>query len=291
VTIEIGCGQITWRGSGDSEDQVLADIAAADYAGAPWPRGESDAGAIAGQFSRHGLKPAPGYLAGDFWDVSRRDEQLAQARRAAEISQHLGLTEIYLADNGFDRVRPGHRTRRQAAGNVTEADSLSDQEFEQLADGISEVGRATLEYGVRCCFHNHVGSFVETRAEVDRLLALADPAALFLGPDTGHLAWAGDDPVAFFRDHRDRILTAHIKDIGRDALEEGRRLDWDYATYSANGIFTELGEGVVDWDAFFKIIRETGFSGWLIVETDVTRLPSPRDSAVKSREALRRWGL
>jgi len=145
VTIEIGCGQITWRGSGDSEDQVLADIAAAEYAGAPWPRGESDATAIAQRFSRHGLKPAPGYFAGDFWDRSRRDEQLAQARSAAEISRRLGLTEIYLADNGFDRVRPGHRTRRQAAGNVTEADSLSDQEFEQLAEGVSEVGFVKLE--------------------------------------------------------------------------------------------------------------------------------------------------
>jgi inosose dehydratase len=291
VTIEIGCGQITWRGSGQSDDQVLADIAAAGYVGAPWPRGESDAAAIGDLFSRHGLKPAPGYLAGDFWDRGRRDEHLAQARRYAEISGELGLTELYLADGGFDRERPGHRTRRQAAGNVTQADSLSDEEFTQLAEGVTAVARTTLEYGVRCCFHNHVGTFVETRAEVERLLALADPEALFLGPDTGHLAWAGDDPVAFFRDYRDRILTAHIKDIGKQALEEGRRLDWDYRTYSDNGIFTELGDGVVEWDALFAIVRESGFNGWLIVETDVTRLASPRESAIRSRESLRKWGL
>jgi inosose dehydratase len=291
VTIEIGCGQITWRGSGQSDDQVLADIAAAGYVGAPWPRGESDAAAIGDLFSRHGLKPAPGYLAGDFWDRGRRDEHLAQARRYAEISRELGLTELYLADGGFDRERPGHRTRRQAAGNVTQADYLSDEEFTQLAEGVTAVARTTLEYGVRCCFHNHVGTFVETRAEVERLLALADPEALFLGPDTGHLAWAGDDPVAFFRDYRDRILTAHIKDIGKQALEEGRRLDWDYRTYSDNGIFTELGDGVVDWDALFAIVRESGFNGWLIVETDVTRLASPRESAIRSRESLRKWGL
>ncbi len=291
MTIEIGCGDITWRGLGESEDQVLADIAAAGYAGAPWPRDKSDAAAIKELFSRHGLKPAPGYLGGDFWDRERREEHLAQARRYAEISRELGLTELYVADGGFDRERPGHRTRRQAAGNVTEADALSEEEFEQFAEGVSAVARATLDYGVRSCFHNHVGTFVETRAEVERLLALADPEALFLGPDTGHLAWAGDEPVAFFRDHRDRIPTAHIKDIGRQALEEGRWLDWDYRTYSDNGIFTELGEGVVDWDSFFQVVRESGFGGWLIVETDVTRLASPRESAVKSRESLRRWGL
>lgn len=291
MTIEIGCGQITWRGSGDSDDQVLADIAAAGYEGAPWPRGESDAAAIRELFSRHGLKPAPGYLGGDFWDRSRRDEHLAQARHYAEISRQLGLTELYVADGGFDRERPGHRTRRQAAGSVTEADSLSDEEFARLAEGVTAVARTTLEYGVRSCFHNHVGTFVETRAEVERLLSMADPDALFLGPDTGHLAWAGDDPVAFFRDHGDRILTAHIKDIGRQALEDGRRLDWDYRTYSDEGIFTELGDGIVDWDAFFRTVQEIGFSGWLIVETDVTQLASPRESAIKSRQSLRKWGL
>lgn len=291
MTIEIGCGQITWRDTGQSPDEVLEDIAAAGYAGAPVPRGNSDAAAIAEQFERHHLKPAPGYFGGNFWDLSRRDDYLGQARRLAEISRQLGVTELYLADNGFDRDRPGHRSRRQAAGNVTDEDALSREEFAQLAEGVSAVARTTLEYGVRSCFHNHVGTFVETRAELERLLSMADPDALFLGPDTGHMAWAGDDPVAFFRDHRDRILTAHIKDIGKHALEEGRRQNWDYRTYSDNGIFTELGEGVVDWDGLFGTLREGAFSGWLIVETDVTQLPTPRESAVKSRESLRRWGL
>lgn len=291
MTIEIGCGQITWRGSGQTDDDVLADIAAAGYAGAPWPRGESDATAIAERFRRHHLKPAPGYFGANFWDASRKDEYVAQARRFAEISRELGVSELYVADNGFDRERRGHRTRRQAAGSVTPEDALSEEEFAHLAEGVSAVARTTLEYGVRSCFHNHVGTFVETRAEVERLLAQADSEALFLGPDTGHMAWAGDDPVAFFRDHRDRILTAHIKDIGRQALEEGLREDWDYRTYSDHGIFTELGDGVVDWDALFGVLREGGFAGWLIVETDVTQLPTPRDSAVRSRESLRRWGL
>lgn len=292
MTIEIACGQITWRHSGKSDDEVLSDIASAGYAGAPWPRRDGkDANAIAAQFHAHELRPAPGYFWADLWDVDRRDEHLEQARRYAQISRELGLTELYLAAGGFDRVRLGHRTRRQAAGNVTAADALSDQEFEQLAEGVSAVARTTLEYGVRSCYHNHVGTFVETRAEVERLLSMADGDALFLGPDTGHMAWAGDDPVAFCREHCDRVLTVHIKDIDRRALEEGRKRDWDYTTYSGNGIFTELGQGVVDWDGFFTVLRDGGFSGWLIVETDVTQLPTPRDSAIASRRNLARWGV
>lgn len=292
MTIEIGCGQITWSHSGKTTDEVLADIAAAGYAGAPWPaRQGGDAKAISELFARHDLKPAPGYYSAEFWDVDQREEQVAAAHRHAEISKELGLTELYLASGGFDRVRPGHRTRREAAGKVTLEDSLSDEEFQRLAEGVSAVARATLEHGVRSCFHNHVGSFVETRAEVERLLSLADQDALFLGPDTGHLIWAGDDPVAFCRDHLDRIKTVHIKDIDADAREKGRRLNWNYNTFSDNGIFTEIGQGMVDWDGFFSVLRDGDFSGWLIVETDVTQLPTPRDSAIVSRRNLARWGL
>lgn len=292
MTIRIGCGQITWLHSGMSDDQVLADIAGAGYAGAPWPHREGfDAAAVRELFQRHGLAPAPAYFWGDFWEAAKHDDLVAQAHAFGEVSQALGVTELYVAAGGFDRVRPGKRTRRQAAGNVTADDSLSDEEFAALAEGVSKVARATLEHGVRSCYHNHVGTFVETRAEVERLLSLADPGALFLGPDTGHMAWAGDDPVAFFRDHGDRILTSHIKDIGRHALQEGLAQDWDYTTYSENGIFTELGDGVIDWDALFDVLRDGGFSGWLIVETDVTKLPTPKDSAALSRRNLARWGL
>ncbi|MGH7919881.1 MAG: sugar phosphate isomerase/epimerase family protein [Candidatus Dormibacteraceae bacterium] len=292
MTIAIGCGQITWRNSGQTDDEVLADIRAAGYAGAPWPRRQGvGAVALKEQFARSGLKPAPGYYWADLWDIDRREEHLAEARRYAEISQELGLNELYLAAGGFDRLRPGHRTRRQAAGKVTADDSLSESEFQSLAEGVSAVARTTLEYGVRSCYHNHVGTFVETRAEVERLLSLADPEALFLGPDTGHLAWAGEDPVAFCRDHLDRIKTVHIKDIDPGARAEGKRLDWDYQAYSDGGIFTELGQGLVDWDGFFAVLREGAFSGWLIVETDVTQLPTARESAAVSRRNLARWGL
>ncbi|MBO0703597.1 MAG: hypothetical protein J2P38_11730, partial [Candidatus Dormibacteraeota bacterium] len=72
MSIEIGCGQITWRWSGESEDVVLDDIAAAGYAGAPFGRDTSDPAAIAERFAKHHLKPAPGYFSGDLWNLSRR---------------------------------------------------------------------------------------------------------------------------------------------------------------------------------------------------------------------------
>ena len=112
-----------------------------------------------------------------------------------------------------------------------------------------------------------------------------------LSPDTGHLAWGGADVVQFCRDYADSIKTIHIKDIDPRVRAEGVASRWDYATFSANGIFTEIGEGLVDFPAIFAILREANFTGWVIAETDVTQQPSALASATISRNNLHRWGL
>ncbi len=291
-TIEIGCGQITW--SNDTpEEQVLAEIAQAGYAGAP---AGLSAGRTAEQaqalYARHGLKPAPGYLGVDFWRADQCDSILERAREYAAFMRQVGCTELYVAAGGFNSyITAGGRSRAQLAGHVGPADAMTDAEYQQFADTLNQVGAITLREGVRSCFHNHVGSVIETRAEIDRLLALVDPALVFLGPDTGHLAWAGADPVAFCRDYAAQIKTIHVKDVDAAVRERGRTHEWDYGTFTDNGIFAELGEGSVDFPAIFAILRDAGFAGWVIAETDVTQKPTALESATISRAYLGGIGL
>jgi inosose dehydratase len=181
--------------------------------------------------------------------------------------------------------------RRGVSGHVRAEDALGEEGYRQFAETLSRVGAATLREGVRTCFHNHVGSFIETRAEIDRLFALVDRDVVFQGPDIGHLAWAGDDVLQFCRDYADSIKSLHIKDIDPRVLAEGVAAGWDYRAFSDHGIFIELGEGLVDFPALFAILREADYSGWIIVETDVTRKPSARESAEISRRNLRGWGV
>jgi inosose dehydratase len=298
MTIEVGCGQITWRDSGGTEGDTLADIRDAGYAGAPWraPEGATgDAAAVAASvrsvFDRYELKPAPGYLWADFWERQQRDEILTKVRRHAAVARELGLTEAFVAAGGFDRVMSSGRTRRQAAAHVTAADGLSGDEVKWFAEGLNAAAAATLEEGVRTCYHNHVGTVVETEGEIEQLLSLADPEVVFLGPDTGHLAWAGIDVVAFCARHAERILTLHLKDIVAEVRERGKAAEWDYATFSANGVFTELGEGCVDFAGMLRVLAGRHFDGWLIIETDVTQKPTALESAQVSRENLRTLGV
>src|SRR5438034_3254334 len=288
--ILVGCGQITWirfMSSGAEwlapEEQVLSEIAQAGYDGAPaGPGRDRSAQETIELYARYELRPAPGYIGTAFWNKQRRDEILERVRRHASFSRAVGSTELYVAPGGFDYVTRSGRRRYELAGHVRPEDSLTDEEFQIFAETLNLAGAITLAEGVRSCFHNHVGTVIETREEVDRLLMLVDPALVFLGPDTGHLAWAGADPVAFCRDYAAQIKTIHVKDVDVAVRDRGRAQEWDYGTFTDNGIFAELGEGSVDFPAIFAILRAVDFSGWLIVETDVTPKPHARGSVTVS---------
>jgi inosose dehydratase len=301
--IHVGCVSITWgkwrRQAPDEwpEERVLAEIAQAGYEGTTaGPRPDRTAQETIALYAQHGLKPAPGYFAAAFHEPEQRNATLEAARRQAAFAREVGLTELYVAPGGSAGSgyvsRANGKTRRELAGHVGPDDGLSDDENRRFADTLNETCRVLLdESGVRGCFHNHVGTVIETRDEFDRLLVRCDPDLVFLGPDTGHLAWAGADVTAFFRDYAPRILTAHLKDINADVRACGVAEEWDYGTFTANGVFTELGEGCVDFPALLDILRGHNFAGWLLAETDVTQKASALESATASRDHLRSIGL
>lgn len=281
----IACGQITWRNEGFTQDEILAQIADASYEGAPASAETVEAVPdILRQFRSHNLAPAPGYFGAPFWDPGESASIVSRASELGAIASAFGLTELYVAVN----LTP---ERREVAGHVGAGDALDDAGFRTMAATLDLVGRATLEHGVRAAFHNHVGSFVETRDEIDELFRRVDRSLVFQGPDLGHLAWAGGDPVDFIRTYVNDIVTLHIKDIDPHILATGIAAGWNYSQFSGAGIFTELGTGMVDFPAVFTELDAAGFSGWIVVETDVTQLPTALESAKVSRDYLKRLDL
>lgn len=287
----IGCGQITWPRD-VSEEKVLADIVAAGYAGAPaFPKPATTTADRLALWQRVGLTPAPGYLAGDFWDPARYDVIMAQTETYAKFAKDIGVDACYVAANVDGNKIQNGRTRMQAAGHVTEADGMTEAEWAQFIRTITDVGTIMQSHDVKAAFHNHVGSFIETRAELDRLMQSTSPDVLWLGPDTGHMAWAGGDVVDMVRTYATRICTMHLKDVNAAAAARARAEQTDYRGAERLGVWTELGQGSIDFPAIFALLTQARFAGWLIVETDVTQLSSARESAEQSRAYLRSLGL
>jgi inosose dehydratase len=138
----------------------------------------------------------------------------------------------------------------------------------------AELARAR---GFEPTFHHHMGTRVQTPAEVERLLEGTSVGLLL---DTGHLTAGGGDPVRALRDWRDRIDHLHVKDVRLNVIRDAA--SWDEAWRA--GAFCELGTGDVDLEGFFAELA--GYSGWLVVEQDW--VPGPEDEFAEQAEAQAR---
>jgi inosose dehydratase len=183
--------------------------------------------------------------------------------------------------------------RAQNAGRILPEHGLSEAEWQIAAEGAEQVARAVKQAtGIRTVFHHHCAGYIETPEEIDRLLALTDPALLGLCFDTGHYRFGGGDPLELLRQNPDRIWHVHFKDCHPEVAASSRKECWDYFTSVRNGIFCELGQGEVDFSAVKTELLKIGYDGWIVVEQDVLPgMGSPKESALRNRNYLTSIGL
>jgi inosose dehydratase len=123
------------------------------------------------------------------------------------------------------------------------------------------------DFGVHLAFHHHMGTFVETDAEIARLMEVTGPAVGLLY-DCGHCAFSGGDPVGMLKRHLARVVHVHCKDVRKDVLEVVRGKDESFMQAVLDGVFTVPGDGSVDFPALLEILHGGGYSGWLVVEAE-----------------------
>ncbi|MDQ3444274.1 MAG: sugar phosphate isomerase/epimerase [Chloroflexota bacterium] len=288
--VHIGCGQLTWTNVDSST--VMEEIALAGYDGAPGPLSrDRPVEEVMAWFGTYGLKPAPPYYSARFWDPEEEASILSQPGEIARYVRGLGCSELYVAAAGMEQPVRSGVTRSERAGQVAPEDAMTVEQFAQFGQVLGAFANATAAEGVASCFHPHVGTVIETAAELDTLLAQVESDELCLGLDTGHIAWAGDDPVEVCLQHLPRVKTLHLKDVNNDVRQQGVSARWSYGQFTESGVFAELGEGMVNFPVILTALRDQGFDGWLIVETDVTMKPTPLESATISRQYLTTLGL
>ncbi|MBI4604425.1 MAG: TIM barrel protein [Planctomycetes bacterium] len=235
--------------------------------------------ALAGAFVPVAFADGGAHAAGE--EAALRTARLLAAAAGAEPF-------IVLADQNGE-----HPVRTRLAGRIGPEHALTGAQWETFALGVDRVARSVRrETGLRCVFHHHAAGFVETPAEVERLLELTDPDLVGLCFDTGHYRLGGGDPLEGFRRHLGRIRHVHFKDSSPRVHEESRRNGWGYFDSLKHGIFCELGKGAIDFAALVAELRGSGYRGWIVVEQDVLPgMGAPGEYARRNREFLRSCGL
>lgn len=144
---------------------------------------------------------------------------------------------------------------------------LSDAEWSRLTEGLNDVGDYLKEQGVRLVYHHHLGTVVESQADVERLMdSTHDSVGLLL--DLGHLVGAGGDPLTIAQRYSSRIKHVHCKDMRFSVLEELRNRDKSFLDGVLDGLFTVPGDGDIDFLPALKHLSGIGYQGWLVVEAE-----------------------
>jgi len=212
------------------------------------------------------------------------------SRTAAHLAQDAEPFLVLADDNGTDPVRTGN------AGRITPAQGLTAPEWRTFASAAEQIARAVrAETGLRTVFHHHCAGFVETSQEIERLLDATDPDVLGLVFDTGHYAFGAggcDGVLNALNRFAARIWYVHFKDCHPQVMQAAREHGWDYFESVRNGVFSELGQGCVDFPAVRDWLTQHGYTGYITVEQDVLPgMGTPRESALRNREYLRSIGL
>lgn len=213
---------------------TLGEVADAGYEGVELFDGNlaefaGDLGALRARLDERGLDLIAVYSGANLIFEEILAEELWRVARACAWAAALGAEHLVIG------------------GGAQRSEAATDADYDRLAAALDEVARVAEHHGLVASFHPHLSTIVESPDQIERLF---ERTPIRFCPDTGHLQAAGGDPVDLVRTYRERIEYVHIKDL------------------DAAGGFVPLGRGVLDVGGVLAVLRDTGFDGWVTVETD-----------------------
>ncbi|HEX8159188.1 MAG TPA: myo-inosose-2 dehydratase [Solirubrobacteraceae bacterium] len=217
-----------------------------------------------------------------YFTIKEMEEQtLAKFHQQLEFIKAMGGTDLVVAEFG-SAVNP------LPVALFANRPIFDDEQWEALSSGLDRVGKIAKDAGMRLCYHHHMGTGVMTRKDVDRLMDSTDPELVHLLLDTGHLAFAGDDPLDAAKTYGSRIKHVHLKDVRAEVVERIREENLSFRDAIEAGVFTVPGDGAIDFVPIFEAFADSGFEGWIVVEAEQDPAKAnPLEYAKMARSYLR----
>jgi inosose dehydratase len=267
MTVRIGINPITWSNDDLPElggetplETCLAETRQAGYAGIElgnkFPR---RAEALRPVLARHDLALVSGWYSGLLLTRSVAEE-------IAAIEDHLALLAV-LGCNVLIFAETTGSVAGARATALSRRPRLAEDDWKDFGAKLTALAGHVARRGVALAYHHHMGTVIETETEIDRLMATTgNSVGLLL--DTGHLVYAGGDPIAVAGRHISRINHVHCKDVRRAVLERVRARDSSFLDAVVDGVFTVPGNGSIDYAPLFAVLKESRYQGWVVVEAE-----------------------
>ena len=212
----------------------------------------SDPSELSSLLREHNLDLLAAFIPVLVHDPAEADETLRRCEQSAALLQSAGATYF----NSSPVTTWDWAPRRE----------LSGAEWDHTMTMFARIEEITEAHGLTQVLHEHYGTIVETKEEIQRVVDNSDIRFVL---DTAHFAVGGYDPADFVNAHADRVGLVHIKDC--DLAVAKRLNDGELSLMEAvqGGIFPTVGRGDLDIDRVIRSLESGGYTGWYVLEQDV----------------------
>lgn len=273
-TIKLAVAPIAWSNSdlpelgGDTPLEVcLAESREAGYTGTEtgvkYPLDAAVLGPLLRQFD---LQLASGWFSGELIKGSI-DEEKRRIEEQLTCFAALGApVMIYAETTGT--------LQTDQATPVSRRPHLDAADFPDYGLQLTELAEHLRARGVPMAYHPHMGTVIESDADIDLLMANTGPAVGLL-IDTGHVTYADGDVAGVTRRHAHRLNHIHCKDVRADVLARVKAADTSFLDAVVEGVFTVPGDGCIDYAPFARVLADAGYGGWVVVEAEQDPVKAP----------------
>jgi inosose dehydratase len=271
-----------------SYEKMLDEMAAAGYAGSelgPYGFFPIDPRVLQPQLERRKLKLLASFVPVRMTDPAAGTAVIERIRKVGHLLAELKAPFLVMADDQSPE-------RNAYSGRAYDKDcpTLTAQQWKHVGKIVADAEKVANEFGLDLVFHPHVATYVETPEECELFYNAASHTNVGLCLDTGHCMYGHGDSVKEAEKYKSKLRFVHIKDCDTKVLAEARRKKWTFEEAIEHKVFTIIGQGDIDFPAFFRTLLKNGYSGWSVVEQDVkfgaTPVP-PAESIAASLQYLR----
>ena len=263
--VRIGTNPIAWSnddmqhlGGETPLETCLAEAKQAGFEGMElgnkFPR---EAAALTAALAPFGLACVSGWYSAELL-LREAEDEFAAARAHLDLLKAMRADVVVVAETS-------NAIHTQITVPLSRRPELDDGGWALFGRRLTALGDLMAQDGMRLAYHHHMGTVVQSEADIHRLMSETGPSVHLL-LDTGHARWGGADPARLAERYRHRIAHVHAKDVRAEIREKADAEDWSFLNSVLAGVYTVPGDGSVDFDAVFRELPD--YAGWVVVEAE-----------------------
>lgn len=269
MAVKIGISLIAWQNddlpdltADFTTEGAMEDAGRIGYQGVERGRRmPADTEGLRSYLDRYGVSLCGGWCSGSLMTASLEDEKAAVLQ---QVEQFVALDAPCIVYAECSNTVQG-----DLLTPVRNRPKLSRDDVKSYAAKLTELAKWMSDKGMTLSYHHHMGSMIEDAEDINWLMEGSGPEVALLY-DTGHLLFAGADPLAVLDRWGDRVHHVHFKNVRPDKMAWVRTENRSFLDGVQAGVYSVPGDpdGCIDFQAITDRLKAMDYDGWIVVEAE-----------------------